>query len=611
MCLADAGSGALEGIQWCIHVDAVAQLAVPVQLDAVVAVHQQRAPVAVGRAILERGAAIDVGECVVPVGIVKLPRGVFQVHRFQVPVLVVFQQHRRLHVLQAHYHLVVAVDLQLPRRLTQPQRAGEGQVLRIVAAAIAACGGAGTRRALVVQQRTAKAHRLQVRIEQAEQGGPGIQGRAVFGGQLARGHAITEEQQQVLALLLGQDMAEVVGHGQVIGGDHDQRVLAVRAGLDAFDQLRNQAIGALERIEHADVAVLALVALALAGHRQVPGGVVGVHGQRGQHERRILSRQLLEALVGGVQQHVVMHAPRRVVDAADLLLLLEPRQVMHFIEAVAGQELALAGELAVGTAQVMVGVALLLEVIAQAHGLGQEAAHAVHAVLITLRGGQRHAAHRRHQAGNGPATAFGRGQTAYIQRLGRQAVEIGHQAGKHGLIQIGALQALAVDPDDVAWALQGLRGHLVFGGDTGEIHRSQLLVQALAIAGQWADHDRGHPQRGETGKPRTTGRRAAPTRHPRSEQRQQRHGGQQDEAGDVALEVGDTGAFHVRTQVVQGGGVEPVTGQLVDQPPGTECQQQQREQACFPPHPLCGREEQPGQQQQRQQQNPEHRQLRQ
>ncbi|KAG1382837.1 hypothetical protein G6F60_015102 [Rhizopus arrhizus] len=76
-----------------------------------------------------------------------------------------------------------------------------------------------------------------------------------------------------------------------------------------------------------------------------------------------------------------MHAPGRVVDAADLLLLLEPRQVVHFIEAVAGQELALAGELAVGAAQVMIGVALLLQVVAQAHGLGQEAAHAVHAVL--------------------------------------------------------------------------------------------------------------------------------------------------------------------------------------------------------------------------------------
>ncbi|MNI39654.1 hypothetical protein D3C73_938430 [compost metagenome] len=306
-----------------------------------------------------------------------------------------------------------------------------------------------------------------------------------------------------------------------------------------------------------------------------------------------------------------MHAPCRVVDAADLLLLLEPRQVMYFVEAMAGQELALAGELAVGASQVMVGVALLLQVVAQAHGLGQEAAHAVHAVLITLRGGQRHAAHRRHQAGDGPATAFGRGQPAYIQRLGRQAVEIGHQAGKHGLIQIGALQALAVDPDDVAWALQGLRGHLVFGGDTGEIHRAQLLVQALAIARQRADHDRGHPQRGETGKPRTTGRGTAPTLHPRSEQRQQRDGGQHDEAGDIALEVGDTGALHIRTQVVQGGGIESVTGQLVDQPPGTERQQQQREQAGFPPHPLCGREEQPGQQQQRQQQNPEHGQLRQ
>ncbi|KAG0762267.1 hypothetical protein G6F22_018690 [Rhizopus arrhizus] len=91
-----------------------------------------------------------------------------------------------------------------------------------------------------------------------------------------------------------------------------------------------------------------------------------------------------------------MHAPGRVVDAADLLLLLEPRQVVHFIEAVAGQELALAGELAVGAAQVMIGVALLLQVVAQAHGLGQEAAHAVHAVLVALRGGQRHAAHRRH-----------------------------------------------------------------------------------------------------------------------------------------------------------------------------------------------------------------------
>ncbi|MNM84061.1 hypothetical protein D3C81_961360 [compost metagenome] len=214
--LAHAGAGALEGIQRCIHVDAVAQLAIAVQLDAVVAVHQQRAPVAVGRAILERGAAINVGQSVVRVGVVELARGVFQVHRFQVPVLVVLQQHRRLHVLQADHDLVIAVDLQLPGRFTQPQRACEGEVLRIVAAAIAARGSAGTRRALVVQQRTAKAHRLQVRIEQVEQGGTGIQRRAVFGGQLARGHAVTEEQQQVLALLPSQDMAEVIGHGQVI-----------------------------------------------------------------------------------------------------------------------------------------------------------------------------------------------------------------------------------------------------------------------------------------------------------------------------------------------------------------------------------------------------------
>ncbi len=60
MCLAHARARALERIQRCIHRDATAQIVVAVQLDAVVAVDQQRTPVAVGRAVLERGAAIDI-----------------------------------------------------------------------------------------------------------------------------------------------------------------------------------------------------------------------------------------------------------------------------------------------------------------------------------------------------------------------------------------------------------------------------------------------------------------------------------------------------------------------------------------------------------------------
>lgn len=140
-------------------------------------------------------------------------------------------------MLQANDHLIIAIDLQFAGRLAQPQRTGEGQVLRVVAAIIAPRGHAGTGRALRVDQRAAKAHRLQVRVQQAEQGRTGIQGGASVGTELLRGNAVAEEQQQVLALLLGQHVAEVVGHRQVVGGDHDQRVLPIRAGLDTLDQL--------------------------------------------------------------------------------------------------------------------------------------------------------------------------------------------------------------------------------------------------------------------------------------------------------------------------------------------------------------------------------------
>ncbi|KAG0744130.1 hypothetical protein G6F24_016127 [Rhizopus arrhizus] len=136
-------------------------------------------------------------------------------------------------------------------------------------------------------------------------------------------------------------------------------------------------------------------------------------------------------------------------------------------------------------------------------------------------------------------------------------------------------------------------------------------TRALAVARQRADHDRGHPHCREACKPGSTVAGPAPALHPRGKQRQQRDQRQHDETGDVALEVGDASAFHVGAQVVQGGGIEPITGQLVDQPPRTECKQQQRERTGLPPHPLVGREEQPAQQQQRQQQYPEHRQLRQ
>ena len=119
--LAHARARALECVQRCIDRDATAQVVVAVQLDAVVAVDEQRTPVAVGRAVLECGAAINIGQRVVRIRVIELARGVLQVDRLQPPVLVVLQQHRRLHVLQADYYLVIAIDLQFAGRFAQPQ----------------------------------------------------------------------------------------------------------------------------------------------------------------------------------------------------------------------------------------------------------------------------------------------------------------------------------------------------------------------------------------------------------------------------------------------------------------------------------------------------------
>jgi len=231
---------------------------------------------------------------------------------------------------------------------------------------------------------------------------------------------------------------------------------------------------------------------------QATGRVVGVHRQRGQHERLAGARQLDETVKRVVQQHIVVHAPVGEMLSGDVLLL-EPGQIMHRVEAVRGEEIGLGRELAIGTAQVVVAVALLLQVIAEAERLGQEAGHAAHAVLIALGGGQRHAAHRGHQSGDGPAAAIGRGEIAHVQGLPGKPLQIGHQPGEHAFVQIGALQAFTVDPDDVGFACQRTGRHHVFGCDCAVVHRLQLLVDASCIRIQRAAGQRRDQQRTETG----------------------------------------------------------------------------------------------------------------
>lgn len=192
--------------------------------------------------------------------------------------------------------------------------------------------------------------------------------------------------------MLGQHVAEIVGHGQVIGGDHDDGVAAIAAVADARDQLTNQPVAALDGMQQPDVTQRALITLVLARQRQVAGGVMGVHGQGGEHERLAGARERLEALPCIVEQDIVVHAP-----CGEMLrchaLVVEVIHVVHHVEAVAGQKAALAGEAGIGAAHVVIAVALVLEIVAQATRLGQEQAHAPHAVLIAWGSGQRHAAH--------------------------------------------------------------------------------------------------------------------------------------------------------------------------------------------------------------------------
>ncbi len=389
--LAHARAWTVERLQRGIHGDAAAQLRVAVQAHALVAVHQQRAPVAIGGGVLESGAAIHIGEAMAGVGLVEAARGVLQVHRFQRPLRVVLQQHRRLHLLYADQYLVV-LQAQHAGLFAQPQRTGERPVACVVRRIGLQCGDAGTGRARGGQQRAAEADRVDGRVQQLQQGGARVQGRAGAGGQLARGDVLAEEQQQVLALQGFQHVAQVVGHGQVVGGDHHHGVVAELAGADPVHQPRDQPVGAFERIEQADIAVGAAVARALARDRQVPGRMVGIHGQRGEHERLAGTRQLDEAVEGAFQQHVVVDAPVGEVPGGDALLV-EPRQVANVVVTVAGEKIGLRRELTVGAAHVVVAVALLSQIVAQAECFRQEAAHAAHAVLVTLRGGQRHPAH--------------------------------------------------------------------------------------------------------------------------------------------------------------------------------------------------------------------------
>lgn len=154
---------------------------------------------------------------------------------------------------------------------------------------------------IVGQQRAAEAQRAHARLQQLQQRRPRIQRAAGACDHLLRGDVLAQEQQQVFALLLGQDIAEIVGHRQVIGGDHDDGVLAVAAIANARDQLADQPVATLERMQQPDVTQRAVVVLALARQRQMAGRVVGVHGQRGEHERLAGARQRLEAVPGIVQ----------------------------------------------------------------------------------------------------------------------------------------------------------------------------------------------------------------------------------------------------------------------------------------------------------------------
>lgn len=122
---------------------------------------------------------------------------------------------------------------------------------------------------------------------------------------------LAQEQQQVLAFLLGQHVAQVVGHGQMIGGDDDDGVFAIPAAADACDEFADQTVAAFDCMQQTDIAQCAVVLLALARQWQVAGRMVGVHGQRGQHEGLAGTRQRLEGIPGVVQQDIVVHAPCR------------------------------------------------------------------------------------------------------------------------------------------------------------------------------------------------------------------------------------------------------------------------------------------------------------
>ncbi|EGD18538.1 hypothetical protein XGA_2850, partial [Xanthomonas hortorum ATCC 19865] len=87
----------LAGIQWRIDSNATGQVLVPIQLHALLAIHHQRAP----NAVFECRAAVHIRQRAFGMGAIELARSVFQIHRFQIGVLVVFQQHRRADLLPA------------------------------------------------------------------------------------------------------------------------------------------------------------------------------------------------------------------------------------------------------------------------------------------------------------------------------------------------------------------------------------------------------------------------------------------------------------------------------------------------------------------------------
>lgn len=94
--------------------------------------------------------------------------------------------------------------------------------------------------------------------------------------------------------------------------------------------------------------------------------------------------------------------------------------------------------------------------------------------------------------------------------------------------------------------------------------------------------------------------------YPHQQQRAQREQQHADENRDIAGKIADASAVHVGAQVIQRGCIDAVATEPVDQSPGAEQQQKERQQASLEPCQTRRGDQQPQQEQQRNQQHPMH-----